>query len=79
MMTDPNGTVSYIHNQHIITTHGRRKIKPQDSFGNKFGYASHMLFLQMSAKKGIDMFGDRAIAAITISQGKGSVYSEKIS
>ena len=42
----------------------RRCIRPKDGFGTRYGYAAHMLFLQMSAKKGLKLFGERASDAI---------------
>ena len=38
--------------------------KPQDGFGSRYGCAAHFLFLQMTAKRGIEKFGQRAVDAI---------------
>ena len=38
--------------------------KPQDGFGSRYGCAAHILLLQMTAKRGIQKFGKRAVDAI---------------
>ena len=45
---------------HCFAVHHR----PQDKFSNRYGYALHVIMTQMSAKKGLRMFGDRAAEAI---------------
>ena len=38
--------------------------KPQDGFGSKYGSAAHYLFLQLTARRGIQKYGQRAVDAI---------------
>ena len=42
----------------------KRPVKPADGFGQKYGYASQLLLVQMSAKQGLRKFGERAEKAI---------------
>ena len=50
--------------EYINQKHNTPIVKPQDGFGNKYGYATHYLMLQMSAKQGLKQFGTRAVNAI---------------
>ena len=38
--------------------------KPQDGFGSKYGCTAHFVFLQMTARRGIQKYGQRAVDAI---------------
>ena len=53
----PNRTSDYTH---CFAVHH----KPQDRFSHRYGYALHVIMTQMSAKKGLRKFGERAADAI---------------
>ena len=38
--------------------------RPLDKFGHRYGFVAHLLFVQMSAKKGLQMFGEEAVKVI---------------
>lgn len=51
--------------------------KPQDGFGSKYGYATHILMVQMSANQGLKKFGVRAEQAIK-AEFKQLIHDKKV-
>ena len=51
--------------------------KPSDQFSSRYGHAFHILMTQMSATKGLKIFGERAENAI-VEEFKQLVHTENV-